>query len=99
MVSIEKSEILALKLLVAHWSGLESMGKKSSLFSQKMAEKNRPHSKRRKQQKMLYVHTKLFFASRTVVALRIHPKTSEAYFTKWTTTGEPPVSSRSPWDS
>ena len=43
----------------------------------------------------MYVHTKWFVASRAVVALRINPKICEAYFSKCTTSGEPPVGSRS----
>ena len=45
----------------------------------------------------MYVHTKWFAASRAVVALRSNSKICEAYFSKWTTSGEPPVGTRSHW--
>ena len=32
------------------------------------------------------------------MALRSNPKICEAYFSKWTTSGEPPDGSRSHWD-
>ena len=38
---------------------------------------------------MIYV-----FVGRPIEAPKGHPKTWEAYFIKWTTSGEPPVSSR-----
>ena len=52
-----------------------------------------------KKLKFEQLHTNYSFAFRTVLNLKSNLKTSQAYFIKWTTPGEPPVGLKSLQDS
>ena len=61
-----------------------------------MAEKNEfkdanPPKRVQKSPKLVHVHTKVLYASRTVVTFKSHPKSFKACLIKWTTSGEPLV--------
>ena len=45
----------------------------------------------------MHPHINLSFPSGNVVIQRRHPKPWDAYITKWTTSGEPPVDLKSHW--
>ena len=75
------------------------MSTRTSLFYLEMAEKNKvkvtyPHKKRNKTPKFVHFLTYKFLVSRTVWTLESQLKTWEAYFIKWTTSGEPLISLR-----
>ena len=76
------------------------MSTRTSLFHLEMAEKNKvkvtyPHKKRKKTPKFVLFLTHKFLVSRTVSTLKSQLKTWEAFFIKWTTSGEPLISLRS----
>ena len=56
-------------------------------------------AKRTKKLKFEQLHTNYSFAFRTAWILKSHLKNSQAYFIKWTTSGEPPVGLKSLQDS
>ena len=74
-----------------------------SLFGPKMAEKHELKDtyspQKEKKLKFEQLHTNYSFAFRTVLNLKSNLKTSQAYFIKWTTPGEPPIGLRSLQDS
>ena len=49
--------------------------------------------------KMVYLLQNVSFGCNQTEAFKSHPETSEALIIKWTTSGEPPVGSKSPKDS
>ena len=49
--------------------------------------------------KMIYLLKIVSFGCNYTDAFKSHPETWEAYFIKWTTSGEPPVGLKSPKDS
>ena len=55
--------------------------------------------KKKKKLKFEQLHTNYSFAFRTVLNLKSNLKTSQAYFIKWTTPGEPPIGLKSLQDS
>ena len=55
--------------------------------------------KKKKKLKFEQLHTNYSFAFRTAWILKIHLKPSQAYFIKWTISGEPPVGLKSLQDS
>ena len=79
------------------------MNTKLSLFCSKIAEKLEfkvTYSlQKEKKLKFGQLHTNYSFAFRTLLILKSHLKTSQAYFIKWTTSGEPPVGLKSLQDS
>ena len=56
-------------------------------------------SEKKKMIKFEQLHTNYSFAFRAAWILKSHLKTSQAYFIKWTTSGEPPVGLKSLQDS
>ena len=80
------------------------MNPKISLVCPKMAEKHEfndtyPPQKGKKKLKLGQLHKNCSFAFKTVLNLKSHLKTLQAYFIKWTTSGDPPVVLKSLQDS
>ena len=48
----------------------------------------KPHQKEKKIIKFVHISTDLSFVSSTVLSKRIHPRTEQALFIKWTTPGK-----------